>query len=72
MISDPPTTITVPSSVAKRLRLYKTGGRSYAAVLAELMDAVPPKDFLDWAEKELARPAVNYSQIRSRLGIRSR
>lgn len=72
MIADPPTTNTVPSSVAKRLRLYKTGGRSYADVLEDLMDAVPPKAFLDWAEQELARPAEDHSDVRGGLGIRSR
>ncbi len=70
--ADRPTSITVPSSIAKRLRLYKAGGRSYADVLAELMDAVPPKSFQDWAEKELTRPVVSYSEIRSKLGLRSR
>jgi hypothetical protein len=69
MLADPPTTITVPTSVARRLRLYKTGGRTYAEVLDDLMDAVPPQSFLDWAVKELERPAVPYSALRRRLGL---
>jgi hypothetical protein len=69
VLSDPPTTITVPSSVARRLRLYKTGGRTYAEVLADLMDAVPPRSFLEWAEKELERPAVPYTGVRRRMGL---
>jgi len=67
VLADPPTTITVPTSVARRLRLYKAGGRTYAEVLDDLMDAVPPKSFLEWAEKELERPAVPYSELRRRL-----
>ncbi len=69
MSANPPTTITLPTSVVKRLKLYKTGGRSYAADLEALMDRVPPKAFLDWAEKELHRPTVDYLAIRKRLGL---
>lgn len=69
MMTDPPTTITVPTSVARRLRLYKTGGRTYAEVLDELMDAVPPKEFLDWAERELRRSPIPYSEVRKRLRL---
>jgi hypothetical protein len=69
MLADPPTTVTLPTSVVRRLRLYKTGGRTYAEVLEELMDAVPPKTFLVWAEKELEREAVPYSKVRARLGL---
>jgi hypothetical protein len=69
MIADPPTTVTLPSSVARRLRLYKTGGRTYAEVLEEPMDAVPPQRFLKWAEKELARETVPYSSVRAKLGL---
>ena len=71
MLSDVPTTITVPTSVARRLKLYKAGGRSYADVLQDLMDAVPPKDFLEWAERELSRPAVRYSGARGKLGLKA-
>ncbi len=67
--ANPPTTITLPTSVVNRLKLYKTGGRSYAAVLEDLMDVVPPQAFLDWAEKELRRPAVKYVAIRKKLGV---
>lgn len=69
MMKDPPTTITLPTSVARRLRLYKTGGRTYAQILDDLMDAVPPKEFLDWAERELRRPAIAYSEVRKRLRL---
>lgn len=71
MLADPPTTITVPTSVARRLRLYKTGGRSYADALEDLMDAVPPRTFLTWAEQELKRPAVSYVTVRSGLHLRN-
>jgi hypothetical protein len=69
VLADSPTTITVPTSIARRLKLYKTGGRTYAEVLEEFMDAVPPKDFLAWAEHELARPAVSYGAARRQLGL---
>lgn len=69
MIADPPTTVTLPTSVVQRLRLYKTGGRTYADVLEDLMDAVPPRVFLEWAEKQLERKAVPYSATRRRLGL---
>lgn len=72
MLADTPTTITVPSSVARRLRLYKTGGRTYAEVLEEFMDAVPPKEFLEWAERELSLAAVEYRSARPRLALRER
>jgi hypothetical protein len=69
MLADPPTTITVPTSVVRRLRLYKTGGRTYAEVLDDLMDAVPPQSFLEWAQRELDRPTIPYSEVRRRLGL---
>lgn len=72
MLADSPTTITIPSSVARRLRLYKTGGRTYAEVLEEFMDAVPPKEFLAWAQRELELPAVDYAIARRRLHLRGR
>jgi hypothetical protein len=70
MTADPPTTITVPSSIARRLMRYRTGGKSYAEVLEEFMDAVPPSQFLDWAVNELKRPAVRFSTARRSLGLR--
>ena len=70
MLADRPTTITIPTSVAKRLKSYKSGGRSYAEVLEDLMDAVPPREFLEWALLELERPAATYSSVRQSLGVR--
>lgn len=70
VIADPPTTITVPTSVAKRLKGYKTAGKTYAGVLDDLMDAVPPRTFVEWALKELERPATRYSAARPKLGLR--
>lgn len=70
MLADPPTTITVPTSVARRLRTYKTGGKTYADVLEDLMDAIPPREFLNWAVKELQREAVAYSSVRTKLGLK--
>ncbi|MCI4355891.1 MAG: hypothetical protein L3K18_01940 [Thermoplasmata archaeon] len=72
MLADSPTTITVPTSIARRLKLYKTGGRTYAEILEEFMDAVPPKEFLAWAEQELTRPPISYTTARRRLGLPGR
>ena len=63
------TTITLPSSLVERLKRYKDGRRSYADVLEELMDSVPPKAFLVWAEKEFNRPGVDYLTIRKNAGF---
>jgi hypothetical protein len=71
VLSDPPTAISVPSSVVRRLRLYKTEGRTYAEVLDDLMDLVPPRSFLEWAERELERPVVPYGKVRRRMGLDS-
>ena len=71
MRADPPTTVTLPRSVVRRLKLYKTGGKSYAKVLQELMDHVPPSSFLEWAERELRRPAADYTRVRDQLAIPS-
>lgn len=70
MLADPPTTVTLPTSVVRRLRLYKTGGRTFAEVLEELMDVVPPATFLEWAEKELEKEVVPYSSVKRNLGPR--
>lgn len=69
MASAQPTTITVPVATARRLKLYKTGGRTYAEVLEDLMDAVPPREFLDWAERELRRRAVPWSKVRQDFNL---
>lgn len=58
------TTITIPSEVLRRLKLYKAGGRTYREILEEFMDAVPPKTFLEWAERELQKPGVPYLEFR--------
>jgi hypothetical protein len=70
MLADPPTTITVRASIVRRLKHYKAGGRTYAQVLGEFMDRVPPKAFLAWPERELERPTIDYSEARRRLGLR--
>lgn len=72
MLADPPTTVTLPTSLVRRLRLYKIGGKTYAEVIEELMDSVPPASFLEWAERELRRGGVDYSKVRHRLGLPSR
>lgn len=42
---DPPTTVTLPSSLRRRLRDYQVGGKSVADAIADLMDEVPPDYF---------------------------
>ncbi|MGP8075172.1 MAG: hypothetical protein ACLP8Y_00280 [Thermoplasmata archaeon] len=69
MFDDPHTTITVRSSTLRALSLYKIGKRSYDEVLRELMDEVPPASFLEWAQAELRRPALNLDDARKRLGL---
>lgn len=69
MLADPPTTVTLPTSVVRRLRLYKTGGKTYADVIEEMMGRVPPQSFLEWTESELKQEAIDYAKVRSRLGI---
>jgi hypothetical protein len=43
--TDPPTTVTLPASVRRRLRDYQIGGKSAAEAIADLMDEVPPDYF---------------------------
>jgi len=42
---DPPTSVTLPASVRRRLRDYQVGGKSAADAIANLMDEVPPDYF---------------------------
>lgn len=41
------TTVTVHPRTLDRLRQYKAGGKTYDHVLNELMDALPPRRFLE-------------------------
>lgn len=41
------TTVTVQPATLERLRQYKAGGKTYDDVLNELMDALPPRRFLE-------------------------
>ena len=66
------TTITIPSEVLRRLKLYKTGGRTYREILEEFMDAVPPKTFLEWAERDLRKSTIPYLEFRKTALAKSR
>lgn len=41
------TTVTVRPETLRRLRQYKTGGTTFDNVLNELMDALPPRRFIE-------------------------
>jgi hypothetical protein len=65
--SDPRTTITLPSSVRKRLRDYQVAGRSAADAIAYLMDKVPPAYFRRDFDRALAmRPRERLAEFRRR------
>jgi hypothetical protein len=66
MLAVPPPTVTLPTSVVRR-RFYRRG--AYADVPEELLDAVAPRTFLDWAEKKPTGRAVSYSFVREKLGL---
>ncbi len=44
-VIDPPTTVTLPASLRRRLRDYQIGGKSAAEAIADLMDEIPPDYF---------------------------
>lgn len=64
---DPPTTVTLPASVRRRLRDYQVGGKSAAAALADLMDEVPPDYFRRDLHQSLGmRPRIDLDEFRKR------
>ncbi len=70
---DPPTTVTLPASLRRRLRDYQVGGRSVAEALADLMDEVPP----DYFRRDLQRaleiaPRINLVAFRKRHRLSGR
>ncbi len=65
--ADPPTTVTLPASVRKRLRDYQVGGKSVAEAIADLMDEVPPDYFRRDLHRALGlRPRIGLEDFRER------
>jgi hypothetical protein len=62
------TTVPVKPATLRRLRVYKTGGKSYDEVLNELMDEVTPER---WIREHLRRlkeeESVPWQEVRRRL-----
>lgn len=60
-------TITIGAQVLRRLRLYRAEGKTYAEILEDFMDAIPPRTFLQWAERDVRLAPAPYLRIRKRL-----
>jgi len=70
---DPPTTVTLPASLRRRLRDYQVGGKSAAEAIADLMDEVPP----DYFRRDLQRalelsPRLDLQEFRNRHRLAGR
>jgi hypothetical protein len=70
---DPPTTVTLPASLRRRLRDYQVGGKSAAEAIADLMDEVPP----DYFRRDLQRalelsPRLDMQEFRKRHRLAGR
>jgi hypothetical protein len=64
---DPPTTVTLPASLRRRLRDYQIGGKSAADALADLMDEIPPDYFRRDMQQALEmKPRVALEEFRKR------
>lgn len=64
---DPPTTVTLPGSVRRRLRDYQVGGKSVAGAIVDLMDEVPPDYFRRDLQRALElQPRMNLVEFRRR------
>jgi hypothetical protein len=65
--TDPPTTVTLPVSLRRRLRDYQVGGKSAADALADLMDEIPPDYFRRDLHQALEmEPRINLEEFRKR------
>ena len=71
--SDTPTTVTLPSSIRRRLRDYQVGGKTAAEAIADLMDEVPPDYFRRDLHRAMAlRPRVGLEEFRNKHRLSSR
>ncbi len=70
---DPPTTVTLPASLRRRLRDYQVGGKSAAEALADLMDEVPPDYFRRDLQRALeSEPRIDLAAFRRRHRLSGR
>jgi len=64
------TSVPVKPRTLRRLRAYKTGGKSYDQVLNDLMDEFPPES---WIKEHLRRlreeEFVPWEQVKARLKL---
>ncbi len=67
---DAPTTVTLPTSVRRRLRDYQVGGKSVADAISDLMDEVPPDYFRRDMQKAMEMgPRLSLQAFRGRHRI---
>ena len=67
---DAPTTVTLPTSVRRRLRDYQVGGKSVADAISDLMDEVPPDYFRRDMQKAMEMgPRLSLQEFRRRHRI---
>lgn len=64
------TTVPVKPETLRRLRSYKTGGKSFDEVLNDLMDEFPPEN---WIKEHLRRlreeESVPWREVKKRLRL---
>ncbi|MHB8603976.1 MAG: DUF7557 family protein [Thermoplasmatota archaeon] len=62
--------IRLSATTARRLLEYRESRESYDEILNELMDEVPPREFLAWHRRELrTRPRSTLAEVKSRLKL---
>ena len=62
------TTVPVKPDTLRRLRVYKTGGKSFDEVLNDLMDENPPEAFIKEMLRRLKEEeSVSLEEIESKL-----
>ncbi len=70
---EPPTTVTLPASIRRRLRDYQVGGKSAANAIADLMDEVPPDYFRRDLHNALElTPRLSLEEFRKRHRLKGR
>ncbi len=70
---DAPTTVTLPSSLRRRLRDYQVGGKTAAEAIADLMDEVPPDYFRRDLHRALAaQPRLGLVEFRKKHRLSGR
>jgi hypothetical protein len=71
--ADRTTTITMPTSVRRRLLDYQLGGKSASEAISDLMDKVPPDFFREDLRRALVMsPRIELSELRRRHSLHGR